>query len=327
MNITKDSRIVEVFSQDLLKKGKDVNEIKDAHEYIKELASNPTPDNRYEMAQIMSYVIDEGIQERLNYLETIADVKETGFGERAQFKIEVDGLKAMFQAKSASTEKSKISNKFVTLDTEEVSIRPVIDFLQLQHGKVDLTKITRQAVDKMELAIVKRIQDSVYAAFAAMSTPNYASGAGITKGAFDPILFAMNRVGGNASVVGDTEALAKFTDLSGFNSSVPEALAVEHNQNGVIGKYNGSSLLKLNNPFQANSLTDTELRKDLIYVVPNADEALKPVKVQLEGGVQAIDGGVNINSKETEFRFDKYVGVGVIGTRKLLGVYEDTSLA
>lgn len=326
MNITKDSRIVEVFSNDLLKKQTEVNEIKDAHEYIKELASRPTPENRYEIAQIMSYVIDEGVNERLNYLETIADVKNTGFGERAQFDIEVDGLKAMFQAKSASTEKSKISNKYVSLDTEEVSVRPVVDFLQLQHGKVDLTKITRQAVDKLELAIVKRIQDSIYAAFSAMSTPNYATGSGISKGAFDPILFAMNRAGGNASILGDTEALSKFTELSGFNSNVADALAIEHNQNGIIGKYNGSSLLKLNNPFQANSVTDTVLRKDLIYVVPNADDALKPVKVQFEGGVQGMEG-TDINSKETEFRFDKYVGVGVIGTRKLLGVYEDSTLA
>ena len=326
MNINKDSRIVEVFSKDLLKASVDAKEVKDAKDYIKELASNPNPNNRYEIAQIMKYVIDEGLRERLNYFEALADVKTTGLGEKAQFKIGVDGIKAMFQAKSATTERSKVSNKFVSLDTEEVSVRPVVDFLELATGKADLTKIADQAAVAMEMAIVKRIQDSIYAAFSAMSAPNYVAGAGISKGSFDPVLHAMNRVGGAASIVGDIEGLSKFTALAGFNSNVADALALEHNQNGMIGSYLGGKLVKLNNPFVPNSLTDTELRKDLIYVIPAGDASLRPVKVQFEGGVQTMDAPVNIDSKHVEFRFDQYVGVGVLGVRKLLGIYEDTTL-
>lgn len=326
MNISKDSRIVEVFSKDLLKTQVEANELKNANEYIKELASNPSPDNRYEIAQIMSYVIDEGLRQRLNYFEALADVKNTGLGEKAQFKVNVNGIKAMFQAKSASTERSKISSKFVSLDTEEVSARPVVNFYDLATGKVDLIKIAEQAVVEMEMAIVKRIQDSIYAAWSAMTTPNYATGSGIVKSTFDPILHAMNRVGGAASIVGDIEALSKFTAIAGFNNNVPDALVVEHNQNGMIGSYLGGNLMKLNNPFVPNSLTETELRKDLIYVIPSGDASLRPVKVHFEGGVQTTDAPVNINSKEVEFRFDQYVGVGAVGVRKLLGVYEDSSL-
>jgi len=326
MTINKDSRIVEVFSRDLFKKEVDAKELKGAHEYIKELASNPSPDNRYEIAQIMSFIMNDALTQRVNYLEQIADVKTTGIGEKAQFKVEIDGIKAMFQAKSASTERSKVSNKFVTLETEEVSVRPTVSFLDLATGKVNLVDVAQKAVVQMELAIVKRIQDSIYSAFSAMSTPNYAKGAGIVKGTFDPILMAMNRAGGSASVVGDVEALSKFTAITGFNNNVADALALEHNQNGMIGSYLSANLVKLNNPFQAGSLTDTVLDKGLVYVVPNGDESLRPIKVQLEGGVQTTDAPVNINSKEVEFRFDQYVGVGVIGVRKLLGVYEDETL-
>lgn len=326
MNYSKESKIVEVFSKDLLKAQVDAKEVKDAKEFIRELASNPNPNNRYEIAQIMSFIIDEGLRERVNYFEAIADVKSTGLGEKAQFKIGVDGIKAMFQAKSATTERSKVSSKFVSLDTEEVSVRPVVNFLELATGKVDLTKIAAQATVAMEMAIVKRIQDSIYAAFSAMSSPNYAAGSGIAKATFDPILHAMNRAGGSAAVIGDIEALAKFTGIAGFNSAVADALALEHNQNGMIGTYLGGKLVKLNNPFVPNSLSETELRKDLVYVVPAGDEALRPVKVHFEGGVQTTDAPVNINSKEVEFRFDQYVGVGAVGVRKLLGIYEDTSL-
>ncbi|MGD6876780.1 hypothetical protein [Bacillus infantis] len=326
MNINKDSRIVEVFSKDLLKASVEANEVKDAKEYVKELASNPNPNNCYEISQILSYVINDGLSQRVQYLDQIADVKRTGFGEKAQFKVEIDNLKAMFQAKGSTTERSKVSNKFVTLDTDEVSVRPVVDFYELQSGKVDFTKIAEKAVTQLELAIVKRIQDVTYAAFSAMSTPNYAKGSGITKGAFDPILHAMMRVAGSAAIVGDVEALSKFTAISGFNSNVPDSLAVEHNQNGMIGSYLGASLVKLNNPFQANSLTNTELRKDLIYVLPTGAEELRPIKVHFEGDLQAIGAPININSKQMEMRFDQYVGTAAVGVRKLMGVYEDETL-
>lgn len=326
MTINKDSRIVEVFSRDLFKKEVDAKELQGAHEYIKELASNPSPDNRYEIAQIMSFIMNDALSQRVNYLEQVADVKTTALGEKAQFKVEIDGIKAMFQAKSASTERSKVANKFVTLETEEVSVRPTVNFLDLATGKVNLVDLAQKATVQMELAIVKRIQDAVYTAFSAMSTPNYATGAGVVKGTFDPILMAMTRAGGSASIVGDIEALSKFTAIAGFNDNVPAELAVEHNQNGMIGSYLGGNLVKLNNPFQAGSLTDTVLDRGLVYVVPNGDASLRPIKVQLEGGVQTTDAPVNINSKEVEFRFDQYVGVGVIGVRKLLGVYEDSTL-
>lgn len=324
--INKDSRIVEVFSADLTKKQVEKAELKDAHEFIKELASNPTPNNTYEIAQILSYIINDGLTERVRYIEDIADVKRTGFGEKAQFQIEVDNLKAMFQAKSATTERSKVSNKYFTLDTDEVSIRPVVNFLDLVTGKANFTRIAEKAVNQLEMAIVKRIQNGVYAAFSGMSTPNFAAGNGIVPANFDPILHAMSRVGGRPTILGDIEAVSKFTDLVGFNGNVPEALAIEHNENGMVGTYKAGRIVKLNNPFQANSLTETELRKDLIYVIPTGDEALRPIKVQFEGGLQSIGAPININSKEMEMRFDQYVGVGVIGVRKLLGVYEDLSV-
>jgi hypothetical protein len=324
MNITKDSRIVEVFSADLKKQAVEKNELKDAHEYIKELASNPTPNNRYEIAQILSYVINDGLTERVNYIEQIADVKRTGYGEKAQFKVDIDDLKAVFQAKSSTVERSKVSSKYITMDTDEVSIRPVINFLDMVTGKQDLVSIARKATVQMELAIVKRIQDAVYAAFSALSSPNYASGAGVVASAFDPILNAMLRVGGSAAILGDIEALSKFTDLTG--TTVAEKYLVEANENGYIGTYKGGKLIKLMNPFEANSLTNTVLRKDLIYVVPTGAEELRPIKVQFEGDVHTIDAPVNINSKEVEFRFDQYVGVTAVGVRKLMGVYEDTTL-
>lgn len=325
MEITKDSRIIEVFSSQLHNNVKDNNELKDAHDYVKELASKGDPVSRYHLAQIMTHIIDDSLTARTDYMDLIADVKRTAEGEKVQFQIDIDGLKAFWQAKSATTERSQISSQYVPMQTEEVSIRPVVNFHDLVTGKVDLVNLAERASRKLEMKIVQRIQNTIYDAFKDSNTPNFASGSGVTKGSFDPILFAMRRAGGQASIVGDIEALAKFTELSGFNSRVADAIAIEHNQNGHIGNYNGSPLVQLDNPLQPQSW-DTELRKDLIYVIPNAEDSLRPVKVQLEGGVQSTDAPVNIDSKIVEFRFDQWAGVSVVGVRKLLGVYEDTSL-
>lgn len=326
MNINKESRIVEVFSADLRKAQTDRSELKDANEYIKELASSPNPNNLYEIAEILSYVINDGLTERIRYIEDIADVKRTAIGEKAQFQIDIDDLKAVFQAKSGTTIRSKTSQKYFTLETDEVSIRPVVNFYDIQTGKVNFTSLAAKAVVKMDNAIAKRIQDVTFAAFSAMSSPNYVAAAGVAAASIDPIISAMIRAGGAASIVGDYDALTKFTALTGFNSNVAEQYAIQANENGVLGTYKKGKLVVMNNPFQANSLTATELRKDLIYVIPAGAEELRPIKVQLEGGVQSISAPININSKEVEMRFDQYVGVGAIGVRKLMGVYRDTSL-
>lgn len=324
--INQESRIVELFSADLRKQTVDKSELKDANEYIKELASRPSPENCYEIAQILSYVINDGLVDRVRYIEDIADVKRTGIGEKAQFQIDIDDLKAVFQAKSSTTVRSKISTKYFTLDTDEVSIRPVVNFYDVQTGKVNFTSIAAKAVIRMDNAIAKRIQDSVFTAFSAMSSPNYATGSGIATASFDPILSAMQRAGGSAAIVGDYDALTKFTPLTGFNNYVADQYMIEANSNGLLGVYKGGKLVKLNNPFQANSLSAYELRRDLVYVIPTGAEELRPVKVQFEGGVQSIGSGLNINSKEMEMRFDQYVGVGTVGVRKLMGVYRDTTL-
>lgn len=322
----KDTVIVEVFSKKLAKEDYKLEDLNMANDYIKELASNPSPNNQYELGEILQYVINDGFQKRIDYIQKIADVKNTGIGEKATFKIEIDDLKAFFQAKSATTERSKISSKNFTLETDEISIRPIVDFLDLQLGRVDLAQLAERAISQMEIAFARRVQDVLFTAFSAMSVPNFAKGSGITKGAFDPLVTNMGRVGGRPTIMGDVEAITQFTELAGFNQNVAPDIAVEHHRNGHIGNYLGSDIVQLDNPFKPNSVQETELRKDLVYVIPAVEKDLAPIKVQFEGGVQHIPGGTNIDSKQVEFRFDQYVGVGVIGVRHLLAVYQDESL-
>jgi len=319
-NITKDSLIVELFAFDK----KSDPAYKDAIDQIRELASRPTADNRFEIAQIISYAVDTSLNQRVEYLDLIADVKRTEYGIKAEFEIEIDELKAFIQAKGSTTERSKVGKKFATLSTQEVSVRPFVNFHDLAAGKVDIAQLIRRSTDKLENAIVKKVQNVLYAGFSGLSSPNYASGAGVVKANFDPIVMAMSRVG-KPAIIGDAVILAKLTANAGFNSYVPDQLAVEHNQNGFIGTYIGGNVVKLNNPFEAGSLVNTVLRQDLIYVVPAGSAEIRPLKVHFEGDVQFMEA-TNIDDKSYEIRLDKYIGVGLVGDVKYLGVYEDTTL-
>lgn len=319
-DINKDSLIVELFAFNK----KDDAQYKDAVDQVRSLASRPTADNRYEIAQIIRYAVDANLNQKLDYLDIIADVIRTEYGAKAEFEMEIDNLKAFFQAKASTTERSKVGKKFATLSTQEVSVRPYVNFHELATGKVDVGQLITKASEKMEIAITKKVQTVLYAGFSGLASPNFASGAGVVKNTFDPILTSMSRVA-KPVILGDAAVLSKLTALTGFNNVVAESLALEHNQNGFIGTYLGGNVVKLNNPFEVNSLTNTMLRQDLIYVIPAGSNSLRPLKIHLEGDVQSMEA-TNIDDKSYEVRLDKYVGVGLIGDTKFLGIYEDTTL-
>lgn len=329
-DISKDCQIVELFSANVNRNSQatvQANELKDANEFIKELASNPTPNNRYEIAQILRYVVDNQLNYSLDYLDQIADVQRVGYGERATFQIDLPGIKAFWQAKASTTERSKVGHKYTSLTTDEVSVRPAINFYDLVTGRTDFTKVASEAAFKMELAIAQRVQQVLYDAFSGLTSPNYAQGNGIVGATIDPIIFAIGRYGA-VSILGDIECITKFTGLTGFNGYVAQDYMKEANENGFLGRYKTANIVKMNNQYVPEDTTfaTNVLRKDLLYVLPTgANKNLRPLKVVLEGEVQAMDA-TSINDKLYEVRMDKNVGVGIVAYRKMLGMYEDTSL-
>ena len=62
----------------------------------------------------------------------MADVKRVGYGEKAQFKMKQEGIRAFIQAKGATTARSKVASKAVSLDTVSVSTRPVVHTVELK---------------------------------------------------------------------------------------------------------------------------------------------------------------------------------------------------
>lgn len=309
------------------KKSVDEEKKQELFAQVKELASNPTPENRYQIAQLAGFSVMNILNTRMNFLETIADVKNGANGDKPEWKVPYSGVVAKVVAKGSTPEVSKIYEKRVVVPTVEVSARPKVDYQDLVQRPENLMRIIEESVDRMENAMVQYIQDTNYTVFSALSSPNYNSGAGVVKTDFDALLAMVQRFG-NATIVGDFVALSKLTALTGFNSNVADALAIEHNNNRFIGTYLGANTVSMTNRYaDESSLADSNLvlRNDLIYITSTGDVSSRPLKVFMEGAMRTMDR-TNPEDESYEIFMRMDFGVAVIGNQKRMAVWEDTSL-
>lgn len=268
-----------------------------------------------------------------NFLDVVADVKRVGFNEKAAFKVKQEGIRAYIQAKGATTARSKVANKQITLDTVAVSARPVINIVELKTGQTQMADLISDAAYQMELKELGYIKGVLNAAATAWAAPFYASGAGVVKATLDNQIRFWNRMsaGGGAVIVGDIDIVSKLSELTGFNANTTtkqfsDDLINEANRMGYVGIYNGAKVINMINPI-VEGTNDPALDTDKLYIFPaGADAGMRPLKVVFEGDIFSQET-TNIDDSTYEVRLDQYLGAGIVyGDRPYLSVYEDTTL-
>lgn len=310
--------------------GKNFNEsdLDAAYTKIKELASTANKKaSREEIAELVGYVIDSVISQRLNWMDMVADVKRVGEGDKAEFKTKYDGIVAKIAAKSSTPEISQIKYKKEIVPTVEVQARPSVNYREMVNNPEKIMEVVEDAMIKMENEMVVYVQSVLNTAYSALSTPNYVSGSGIVKSTFDPQVRAMGRFG-KPAIMGDIEVITKLTANTGFTNRVADDLMIEHNYNGFIGTYlNGNVVQTVNRYADDTSLALSNLVQDFdkLYVVPAGPSDSRPLKVVFEGGVRAMEQ-MNPEDESWELFLRMDFGVAVLGIQKLMAIYEDTSL-
>lgn len=146
-----------------------------------------------------------------NFLDNVADVKRVGFGEKAQFKVRQEGIRAYIQAKGATTARSKVANKTMSMDTLAVSARPVVNLLELQYNQVAMADLIKDAAYQMELKQFGHIQNVLNAAATSFDNLYYNSGTGIVKATIDPMIRHWTRLSNGAAptIFGDIDATSQ----------------------------------------------------------------------------------------------------------------------
>lgn len=279
----------------------------------------------------MGFAVNEIMRPRTNWLDTVADVKRVGNGDKAQFNTRLEGIRAYIQAKGATTARSKVANKALTLDTISVSARPVINFVELQNGTVQMADLINDAAYQMELAEYGYIQKVLNDAASSWASPYYGAGSGVVKATIDPMILHWTRLSGGARPVifGDAYMTGKLALLTGFdattNTQFADGIIKEQNDNGVIAVYNGAKVVNLVNPLIDGTDTPVFDTKKLFVIPGGIDASMRPLKVVFEGDVVSQDAN-NIDDKTYEVRLDQFFGAGIVyGDRPYISVYQDNS--
>jgi xanthosine utilization system XapX-like protein len=323
--LTKDSKIVQVCNK-IIKREQVSNEDRQkAQETIKMLATKRDPQSLFELAQLIGFLVDDKFMQTTNYLNEIADVRPVKDGDKASFKMQRGTISALWQARGSTAERTMIGTEYSSIEADEISIAPAIELEQLQNGQIDFTSLVSDANIAMEYALLKKIETVIEAYWDDLGSPWYASGNGVTP-AIDPIIAAVGRLG-SPVILGDIALIQKFVNLTGFNGNVPDAIAIEYNQTGVIGTYKGARLVQLVNPlFNDTDMTTTWLDKGYAYILPaGAATSSRPLKVVFEGSMGTYETRY-AQSRILEIAMYKKVGVGLASIRYGAGFYSDTSL-
>lgn len=330
IEIMKNSNAVKVIVAQARHENVDSDVAKRTNEMIQELAKNPNPNNRYQIAQLVGFAVTEITRPRTNWLDVVADVKRVGYGDKAQFNARLEGIRAYIQAKGATTARSKVANKTISLDTVAVSARPSINLVELQNGQVNMADVINDAAYQMELAEYGYIQSTMNTALATAPfvAPYYGTGTGIVKTTLDPMIRHWMRISGGVAptILGDIDTVYQLGELTGFTASTTakqfaDDLIVEQNTAGFIGVYNGAKVVNMVNPLIDG--TDTPvLDTDKLFILPGGvDASMRPLKVVFEGDVDSQEF-MHIDDKTLDIRLDQYIGAGiVVGDRPYMGVY------
>ena len=264
-----------------------------------------------------------------DWLNHVADTKRVGYGEKAAFRVKIDGITAFLQAKAATPARSKIAHKQVTLDTIAVSARPVINLYELRTGRVQMAELIRDASLEMSAKEIEYIQSVLHGASDNWASPFYGTGTGIVKTVLNPMIQHWMRTGA-VSVLGDIYIVSKLAEQTGFTAATATqqyapSIIEEVNRTGLIGTYYGAKVINLVNPYKADNVTPVIDEKRL-YILPSAASAdMRPLKVVFEGDVQSTES-TNIDDLAYEVRLDQWFGAGIVlGKTPTMSVYKDST--
>lgn len=327
INITRDSKLINVLAAQAKNERLDSNVVAEASAICDELVKDLNPTNRHMIAQTVAYTVDNLQQKSLDFLNQVADVKNIAYGDKAVFRFRTGGIHAFIQAKGGSTTaRSYVSDRQVTLDTVEISARPAINIYDLRTGKVNMADLIREANAEMTNAKLLKVEQVLHDAIDDYASPFYATGTGIVKATLDSQLVYFDGLG-PVTILGDRSAVAQLNAITGFTGNAgtvvqSDDMMNEMNANGFIGRYNGRAVVAMQNGYLEGTTTPV-LNRNWLYILPgglSADQ--RNLKVLNEGPVNAFESQ-NIDDLVYEIRLDQTFGAGFVsGKLPTIGAYK-----
>lgn len=329
INVNRDSKFIKVLAAQVRNERVDSDKIEEAGQICNALMQDPSPNSMHQIAQTVAFTVDELQKKSLDFLDIVADIKNVGFNEKAAFKTRDYSVKAVIQAKGATTPRSYVADHQILVDTEEISARPAINILDFLRGSVSMTDLIRLSNEAMTNVKLKRVQRVLHSSITAFGSPWYAKSTGgvINPNTLNPQLDHFFTFG-DVSILGDFSAVGKLASLTGMQVNATPTMQYsgnqidERNRNGYIGSYIGANVIRMNNAMDEDGVTPI-LSRNWLYIVPGGQSAdMRNLKIVNEGSVQSMSGQ-DINDRTYEILLYQFFGVAfVTGKNPTSGCHE-----
>lgn len=305
----------------------DSDKIAEAQQIVSELTQDLTPGNCHLIAQTVAYTVEDLQKNALDFLGTVADIKNISYGEKAAFKLRHGGIKAVIQAKGATAPRSYVSDSQVLVETKEIAARPAINIIDLRTGRVQIGDLIREANEAITDKKLKMAQQVLHAGISRFSTPFYsASVTNLNQALLDAQLMHFRRFG-PVTILGDmalVSQLAAWTGMAVNSTSMQYSgnMLDERNKNGFIGNYNGCAVVGMTNAYEDDGVTPI-LNPNWLYILPGGQTAdARNLKLVNEGGVNSMSSQ-NIDDRTYEVLLDTWFGAAfVTGKNPTSGAHE-----
>lgn len=347
----KHSPVVEVFSA--LVSGKELSSLNlgakadKAVKYIEELASKAEHGDVNavsELNELRTLIIQPRIMEEIKLLGLFGSYQALNWGDTVYLK------KRTYHNVSASVRQQAegldVSTPFFR--DEKVALAPItisggheVNYRQLQFGDAQaenelMNEVQKQMRNKATNYVIKTVFDAIKTA---TGVKYFYEGSPIAKSGVDALLQRINRFG-QANILGDYSVLSKITSFAGFFgttnggitlSGVSDNMIDAVNDNGILGKYNGAILQKLDNPYDISKINsagtdyETVLPAGLAFVTPVVNAGgVAPIQTFSIGGLTSFTGN-DVTTGTIMTRFDLAIACGVASTDGI-GMIHDTTL-
>jgi len=316
LHVNADAKIIKVLADQVRGKRVDSNAVKEANEICQQLAMGGKS-GMEEIAQTVAYTVNDLQMGALDFVETIADSRTCNYNEKVAFNMPTGGIKAVIQAKGATTPRSEVGSRQLFIETMEVSARPAINIMELRCGRINMADLIRQANEQMTLVKTGHIEKVLHQAVQNFATPFYGSGNGIDTTVLDEQIMYLRRLG-PVAIIGDIAAVSQLVGVQGMVGAYGTGtIKYSDNQvdyfmdNGYLGRYKGCDVIAMPNAYEVGKTTPV-LQTNWLYLMnTNLSKDLRNLKVLTEGSVQSFESQ-DINDLVYEVRLDQWFGAAFV---------------
>lgn len=266
-------------------------------------------ENKNKLFSVLSEVLDVTVGTQvINAFERMTDVKDTNFGDIAEFLVRDGQFKvATVAAGMNNVRRQKLVGRKVPMTSSLLIIKIYEEVDALLSGRVDFAGAIDKVAEAMIREIARRIAVTFEGAYTTLNANLVVSGSMDEAKLMELIAKVEGATGKKAVVYGTKSALSKIS-----TEIIADADRNDLRNKGFVSMFKGTECVELAQAYNPDT-NEWATANDKLYVVPQ-DE--KIIKLAFEGEAM-IDETTDTNARldrQVEYQMMKKIQIGVLTT-------------